>query len=47
MLVKLRVKTSKIEEFVNITELVSGAVEKSGVKDGIAIVFCPHTTAAI
>lgn len=35
------------EEFVDITDKVRGAVEKSGVRDGICLVVSPHTTAAI
>lgn len=31
----------------DITERVRGAVEKSGVKNGICVVYCPHTTAAV
>ena len=35
------------ENLYNITGDVRDAVNKSGVRDGIAIVFCPHTTAGI
>ena len=35
------------ENFYNITAQVREAVAKSGVMDGIAVVFCPHTTAGI
>jgi len=35
------------EDFYNITGQVREAVSKSGVKEGIAVVFCPHTTAGI
>lgn len=31
----------------NITKEVEEAVTKSGVTDGLALVFCPHTTAGI
>lgn len=31
----------------NITRQAREAVAKSGVKDGLCVVFCPHTTAAI
>jgi len=41
------VKTDKRNEFVKITSLVSECVSKSGVSEGIAVVFCPHTTAGI
>jgi secondary thiamine-phosphate synthase enzyme len=34
-------------EFVDITSEVASAVSKSGVKDGDAIIYCPHTTAGI
>lgn len=33
--------------FYNITRSVQSAVEQSGVQNGIALVFCPHTTAAV
>ena len=35
------------EDFYNITPQVRDAVIKSGVTDGVAIIFCPHTTAGI
>ena len=35
------------EDFINITSQIREAVAKSGVTDGIAVVFCPHTTAGI
>ena len=35
------------ESCYNITAQVREAITKSGVKDGFAIVFCPHTTAGI
>jgi secondary thiamine-phosphate synthase enzyme len=41
------VKTSGRSEFVNITHLVQKAVSESGARDGICIVFIPHTTAAV
>lgn len=40
-------KTTKAQEFVNITGLVKKAVSESGVKNGLAIVFVPHTTAGV
>jgi len=39
--------TAQQEEFYNITPQVREAVAKSDVTDGIAIIFCPHTTAGI
>jgi len=35
------------EDFYNITAQVREAITKSGVSDGIAVVFCPHTTAGV
>ncbi|WP_173386699.1 secondary thiamine-phosphate synthase enzyme YjbQ [Ruminococcus flavefaciens] len=35
------------EGLVDITREVSEAVKESGVLEGICIIFCPHTTAAI
>ena len=35
------------EDLCNITPQVREAVNKSGVTDGIAVVFCPHTTAGV
>lgn len=39
--------SAKCEDFYNITPQVSEAIKKSGVKSGIAVVYCPHTTAGI
>jgi secondary thiamine-phosphate synthase enzyme len=35
------------EDFYNITPQVREAVAKSGVTNGIAVVYCPHTTAGV
>jgi len=34
-------------DFYNITPKVREAIVESGVQDGIAVVYCPHTTAGI
>lgn len=44
---KILVKTTKRFEIVDLTSQVMSIVSKSGVNDGICVVFCPHTTAAI
>jgi secondary thiamine-phosphate synthase enzyme len=41
------IKTSRQVEFVEITKLVQEEVRKSGMKDGICIIFVPHTTAGV
>lgn len=43
----LIVKTSSRTQFVDITDQVAGAVSEYGQKDGVAVVFVPHTTAGI
>ncbi len=42
-----RVSTKSRSQMIDITSEVSSIVGESGVKDGDAIVYCPHTTAAI
>ena len=46
MLLELKLSTPR-EDFYSITPQVRQAVADSGVKDGVAVVFCPHTTAGI
>ena len=41
------VRTQKHTQFLDITREVQTAVSKSGVKNGLATVFVPHTTAGI
>src|SRR5579871_1150453 len=40
-------RTRQRNEFVEITEQVRRAVQASGARQGICVVYCPHTTAAI
>jgi len=35
------------QDFYNITPQVRESIAKSGADDGIAVIFCPHTTAGI
>ena len=42
-----RIQTSGKQSLTNIDVYLEDALTKSGVKDGILVVFCPHTTAAI
>jgi len=46
MIYEYRVSAPR-KDFYNITSEVGEAVAKSGVQDGIAVVYCPHTTAGI
>lgn len=44
---ELTVKTGQHTEFAEITGPVQRVVEESGLKDGVCMVFVPHTTAGI
>ena len=46
MLYEFKISTPK-ENFYDITPQVREAITKSGKTDGIAVVYCPHTTAGI
>jgi secondary thiamine-phosphate synthase enzyme len=41
------VNTSKRTEFVEITAEVRRAVAESGLRSGVVVVYCPHTTAGV
>src|SRR6056297_2112213 len=43
----LEIETDQHQEFVEITEKIQKKVKESNVKEGIALVYCPHTTAGI
>lgn len=44
---KISVRSQHQEELMDITDEVQRAVEVSKIKDGICLVFTPHTTAAV
>jgi secondary thiamine-phosphate synthase enzyme len=46
-LANFSVRTSRQNEWLNITAEVERALAASGVREGICVVFVPHTTAAI
>ena len=39
--------TQQRNQFVDITEDVRRSLAQSGVRDGIGVVYCPHTSAAV
>lgn len=41
------IKTTKQDEMINITHIIQDDVANSSIKDGVAIVFVPHTTAGV
>jgi secondary thiamine-phosphate synthase enzyme len=47
MMQTFEVRTSAQTELIPITRSVQEAVNKIGVKDGICVIFIPHTTAAV
>ena len=47
MLVTERVSTGQRSEVVDITGRVAETVRRSGVKEGLCVVYVPHTTAAV
>jgi secondary thiamine-phosphate synthase enzyme len=42
-----QISTRARNEIIDITSLVSQVVRESGVKDGLCVVYVPHTTAAV
>ncbi|MCC3375563.1 secondary thiamine-phosphate synthase enzyme YjbQ [Cohnella sp. REN36] len=47
MLFHEKLRTSKRDEMIDITRQAAALIARSGIRDGIAIVYCPHTTAGI
>jgi secondary thiamine-phosphate synthase enzyme len=43
----LDIRTRSGEEIVDLTSEVRGVVVSSGIKDGLCVVFVPHTTAGV
>ena len=41
------VPTRRREQMIDVTDILAAAVAASGVTDGLAVVFVPHTTAAV
>ncbi len=42
-----RIKTTKPQEFIDITSLINEEIKRQNVQEGIAVVFVPHTTAGV
>ncbi|CAI6078956.1 secondary thiamine-phosphate synthase enzyme YjbQ [Cohnella sp. JJ-181] len=47
MLYNEKLRTSARDEIVDITRQTAALIARSGVQEGLAIVYCPHTTAGI
>lgn len=46
-MIRLNIKSTKRCELIDITKDAVAAIRETGVKDGAAIIYCPHTTAGI
>ena len=44
---EFNIRTNGVTEWINITNEVSKAVSDSAIREGICVVFVPHTTAAV
>ena len=42
-----KIQTTKPQQFIDITHRVAEEIKKSNVKDGIAVIYVPHTTAGV
>jgi secondary thiamine-phosphate synthase enzyme len=42
-----KIQTTKPQQFLDITDKVADEVKNSNVRDGIAVVYVPHTTAGV
>ncbi|MDU8675048.1 secondary thiamine-phosphate synthase enzyme YjbQ [Paenibacillus polymyxa] len=47
MLHTIELSTTRRDEMRDITREVAALIEKSGVQQGTALIYCPHTTAGI
>ncbi len=44
---QIEVRTGSRQELQDVTPLVQAVVRRSGVEEGVCLLFCPHTTAAV
>lgn len=44
---KITVKTKKKNELIDITSSIKKLIDELNIKDGICVLFCPHTTAGL
>ena len=47
MVHKVQLRTSKHDQMIDITDHVQSIIAQNDVEEGIALVYCPHTTAGI
>jgi secondary thiamine-phosphate synthase enzyme len=44
---EITIKTSRQVEMIDITQEINQKIKKGGIRDGICLVYCPHTTAGV
>ncbi|MFA5356276.1 MAG: secondary thiamine-phosphate synthase enzyme YjbQ [Candidatus Omnitrophota bacterium] len=44
---KIKIKSASRVELLDITDKIAGIVSQGSVKDGVCVLFCPHTTAGL
>jgi secondary thiamine-phosphate synthase enzyme len=44
---RIQIQTTTPQQFINITHKVAELIKNSGVRDGIAVIYVPHTTAGV
>jgi len=44
---RFEVSSGRREEVLDITSIVRDEIRRSGVQDGVCVVYCPHTTAGV
>lgn len=47
MLKKNTLKTTKRDDMIDVTTEVQAFIMENGIQEGIALIYCPHTTAGI
>jgi len=46
-MLEFKVNTRGRTELIDVTDRVRAAIKEEGIEDGLCLVYCPHTTAAI
>ncbi|MBD3310453.1 YjbQ family protein, partial [Candidatus Woesearchaeota archaeon] len=47
MMEQLGFKTEKKEQMIDLTDRIQETVARMGIREGLCLVYCPHTTAAV
>ena len=47
MLKKNTLKTVKRDDMIDVTTEVQAFIKEKGIQEGVALIYCPHTTAGI